>query len=148
MGGWLMLLVGLALKDRLAGVVGIASAPDFTDWGRSADEKARLDAGETIYDENPYGPEPTPMHAEFWQDGQVRRQLDAAIEIDAPVRLLHGQRDADVPWQISSRLAEALRSDKVQVTYIKDGDHRLSRPQDIALLLRTIGGLLDDLDTE
>lgn len=148
MGGWLMLLVGLALKDRLAGVVGIASAPDFTDWGRSADEKARLDAGETIYDENPYGPEPTPMHAEFWQDGQVQRQLDAAIAIDAPVRLLHGQRDADVPWQISSRLAEALRSDKVQVTYIKDGDHRLSRPQDIALLLRTIGGLLDDLDAE
>ncbi|MBX7514060.1 alpha/beta hydrolase [Qipengyuania sp. GH38] len=148
MGGWLMLLVGLALKDRLAGVVGIASAPDFTDWGRNAKEKAKLEAGETVYDENPYGPEPTPMHSAFWADGQALRQLTGTIEIDAPVRLVHGQRDADVPWEISSRLAAALRSDDVQVTYIKDGDHRLSRPQDIALLLRTIGGLLDDLEAE
>ena len=148
MGGWLMLLVGLALKDRLAGVVGIASAPDFTDWGRNAEEKAKLEAGETVFDENPYGPEPTPMHAAFWADGQALRQLTGTIEIDAPVRLLHGQRDADVPWEISARLAAALRSDDVQVTYIKDGDHRLSRPQDIALLLRTIGGLLDDLEAE
>ena len=88
------------------------------------------------------------MHAAFWADGQALRQLTGTIEIDAPVRLLHGQRDADVPWEISARLAEALRSDDVQVTYIKDGDHRLSRPQDIALLLRTIGGLLDDLESE
>ena len=148
MGGWLMLLVGLALGERLAGIVGIASAPDFTDWGRDAAEKARLQAGETVFDQNPYGPEPTPMHAAFWADGQAQRQLTGTIAIDVPVRLLHGQRDADVPWEISARLAEALRSDDVQVTYIKDGDHRLSRPQDIALLLRTIGGLLDDLEAE
>ncbi|MXO96803.1 alpha/beta fold hydrolase [Erythrobacter aquimaris] len=148
MGGWLMLLVGLALDERLAGIVGIASAPDFTDWGRDAAEKARLQAGETVFDENPYGPEPTPMHGAFWADGQAQRQLTGTIAIDVPVRLLHGQRDADVPWEISARLAEALRSDDVQVTYIKDGDHRLSRPQDIALLLRTIGGLLDDLEAE
>lgn len=148
MGGWLMLLVGRALGERLAGIVGIASAPDFTDWGRDAAEKARLQAGETVFDENPYGPEPTPMHGAFWADGQAQRQLTGTIAIDAPVRLLHGQRDADVPWDISAQLAEALRSDDVQVTYIKDGDHRLSRPQDIALLLRTIGGLLDDLEAE
>ena len=148
MGGWLMLLVGLALGERLAGIVGIASAPDFTDWGRDTAEKARLQAGETVFDENPYGPEPTPMHAAFWADGQAQQQLTGTIAIDVPVRLLHGQRDADVPWEISARLAEALRSDDVQVTYIKDGDHRLSRPQDIALLLRTIGGLLDDLEAE
>ena len=148
MGGWLMLLVGLALGERLAGIVGIASAPDFTDWGRDAAEKARLQAGETVFDQNPYGPEPTPMHGAFWADGQAQRQLTGTIAIDVPVRLLHGQRDADVPWEISSRLAAALRSDDVQVTYIKDGDHRLSRPQDIALLLRTIGGLLDDLEAE
>ncbi|MCA0903337.1 alpha/beta fold hydrolase [Qipengyuania aquimaris] len=148
MGGWLMLLVSLALEERLGGIVGIASAPDFTDWGRDAAEKARLQAGETVFDKNPYGPEPTPMHGAFWADGQAQRQLTGRIAIDAPVRLLHGQRDADVPWEISARLAEALRSDDVQVTYIKDGDHRLSRPQDIALLLRTIGGLLDDLEAE
>ncbi len=141
MGGWLMLLVGIALRERLAGIVGIASAPDFTDWGRSETEKAKLDAGETVFDENPYGPEPTPMHPGFYTDGQAQLLLGSSIAIDAPVRLIHGQRDADVPWDISMRLADRLRSGDVQVTLVKDGDHRLSREQDIALLLRTVDAL-------
>ena len=141
MGGWLMLAVGAALGPRLAGMVGIAAAPDFTDWGRSADEKARLRAGETLYDDNPYGPEPTPMHAGFFADGQAQLLLGGEIPIDAPVRLIHGQRDADVLWDISLQLAERLRSDDVQVALVKDGDHRLSREQDIALLLRTVATL-------
>ena len=142
MGGWLMLLVGLALKQRLVGVIGIAPAPDFSEWGFLPDQKAKLAAGETIYEDNPYGPEPTPTHAKFWQDAQEQRQLDSDIAITCPVRLIHGQRDADVPWQISLRLAEALRSDDVQVALVKDGDHRLSRPQDIALLLRTVRAIM------
>jgi pimeloyl-ACP methyl ester carboxylesterase len=141
MGGWLMLLVGLALGDRLAGLVGIAPAPDFTEWGTPEADKARLAAGETIWAENPYGPEPTPTHAAFWADGQVNRLLDKPIAITCPVRLLHGQQDTDVPWQISLRLADALESAQVQVTLIKDGDHRLSREADIALLLRTVAEL-------
>jgi dipeptidyl aminopeptidase/acylaminoacyl peptidase len=64
--------------------------------------------------------------------------LDGGIALDCPVRLLHGQADSDVPWDISLRLAAALRSAAVQVTLIKDGDHRLSRDADIALLLRTL----------
>ncbi|NNC53497.1 MAG: alpha/beta hydrolase [Erythrobacter sp.] len=143
MGGWLMLLVGQALGPRLAGIVGIAAAPDFTDWGYTDAQKAQMAGGETVYEENPYGPEPTPTHAGFFADGQAQRLLGGTIAIDAPVRLIHGQRDDDVPWQISQRLADALRSDEVQVTFVKDGDHRLSRPQDIDLLLRTIGALLD-----
>ncbi len=145
MGGWLMLLVGVALGERLAGLVGIASAPDFTEWGRSDEHKAKLREGETVYDPNPYGPEPTPMHPCFFADGQEQRLLDSEIAIDAPVRLLHGQRDADVPWQISMKLAEALRSDAVQLLLVKDGDHRLSREQDIALLLRTVESLSGDV---
>lgn len=141
MGGWLMLLVGEALGSRLVGIVGIASAPDFTEWGRSDADKVKLAAGETVYDENPYGPEPTPMHARFWQDGQALQRLTGTIAIDCPVHLLHGQRDADVPWEISLRLSEALRSDAVKVTLIKDGDHRLSRDSDIALLLRTVADM-------
>ena len=141
MGGWLMLLVGLALGERLAGLVGIASAPDFTQWGRSESDKARLSAGETVYDENPYGPEPTPMHPGFFADANAQLQLGGTIPIDAPCHLLHGQRDSDVPWDISMRLAGALRSDAVQVTLVKDGDHRLSREQDIDLLLQLIAGL-------
>lgn len=138
MGGWLMLLAGEALGGRLAGIVGIAAAPDFSDWGFDAAQKAELRAGRTVYEENPYGPEPTPTHGMFWQDAEALRVLDRTIAIDCPVRLLHGQRDAEVPWDVSLRTAEALRSDDVQVTLIKDGDHRLSREQDIALLLQTV----------
>ncbi|QKG70805.1 alpha/beta fold hydrolase [Erythrobacter mangrovi] len=145
MGGWLMLLAAQALGDRLAGLVGIAAAPDFTEWGRSAADKAKFAAGETVYDENPYGTDPTPMHPGFFADGQALLQLGGTIPIDVPVRLIHGQRDADVPWDISIQLAQALRSGTVQVTLVKDGDHRLSREQDIALLLRIVADLSESL---
>jgi pimeloyl-ACP methyl ester carboxylesterase len=141
MGGWLALLLGRALGPRLAGLVGIAAAPDFTDWGYTAEQKRRLGSGETLLEENPYGPEPTPTHPGFWADGQVRRVLGGEIAIDCPVRLLHGQDDGDVPPEISLRLARALRSQDVQVTLVKGGDHRLSRDGDIALLLRTVAAL-------
>ncbi|MBX7458623.1 alpha/beta fold hydrolase [Qipengyuania sp. 1NDH17] len=146
MGGWLMLLVGAALGDRLAGMVGIAAAPDFTEWGYSDEQKAQMAAGETVFEDNPYGPEPTPTHAGFFADGQAQRQMGGIVPIDAPARLLHGHRDEDVPWQLSLQIAGVLRSDAVQVTFVKDGDHRLSRPQDIALLLRTVDGLIHDLE--
>jgi len=141
MGGWLMLLVGLALGERLAGLVGIAAAPDFTDWGYDADQQALLASGQTVLEDNPYGPEPTPTHALFWADGQAQRLLGQPIALTCPVRLLHGQRDPDVPWELALTLAEQLHSDDIQVTLIKDGDHRLSRDADIALLLRTIAEL-------
>ena len=142
MGGWLMLLVGLALGERLAGLVGIAAAPDFTDWGYDAEQQAQLASGQTVLEDNPYGPEPTPTHALFWADGQAQRLLGQPIAITCPVRLLHGQRDPDVPWELALTLAEQLHSDDVQVTLIKDGDHRLSRDAAIALLLLTRESLL------
>jgi pimeloyl-ACP methyl ester carboxylesterase len=143
MGGWLMLLAARELGARVAGLVGIAAAPDFTDWGYDEVQKAQLAAGETLLLENPYGPEPTPVHPGFWADGQAQRQLGAAIPVDCPVRLLHGQEDGDVPPEISLRLASALRSEDVQVTLVKGGDHRLSREHEIALLLRTVASLSD-----
>ena len=138
MGGWLMLLVAQRLGERLAGLVGIAAAPDFTDWGYDEEQKAQLAAGRPVFEDNPYGPEPTPTHPGFWADGQALRQLEEEIPLDCPVRLLHGQDDADVPPEVSLRLSAALRSSDVQVTLVKGGDHRLSREQDIALLLRTV----------
>ncbi|MFN6935664.1 MAG: alpha/beta fold hydrolase [Tsuneonella sp.] len=138
MGGWLMLLVAEALGDRLAGLVGIAAAPDFTEWGFDEAQKARLAASEPVFEDNPYGPEPTPTHPGFWADGQAQRRLDAEIAIDCPVRLIHGMNDTDVPWEVSQRLVNALRSTDVHLTLVKDGDHRLSREADIALLLRTV----------
>ena len=141
MGGWLMLLVALQIPDRIAALVGIAAAPDFTAWGFSDEQQAELLAGETVFEENAYGPQPTPTFAGFWADGQSNLLLGTEIAIDCPVRLLHGQQDPDVPWEVTLRLAKALRSADVQVTLVKDGDHRLSRESDIALLLRTLAAL-------
>ena len=134
MGGWLMLLVAEHLKHRLAGLIGIAPAPDFTRWGYSDEQRAALTAGETIYVPNPYGPEPTPTHAKLFADAECHLRLDSMIDLTCPVRLLHGKADEDVPFDISLRLKAMLRSADVQVTLVEDGDHRLSRDSDIALL--------------
>ena len=141
MGGWLMLLTALSLGKRVKGLIGIAAAPDFTDWGYDSAQKALLAAGTTVLEDNAYGPQPTPTHPAFWADGQRLLVLGETIAIDCPVRLLHGQADGDVPWDISLRLAARLRSADVQVILIKDGDHRLSRPAEIDLMLRTVAAL-------
>lgn len=141
MGGWLMLLIAEALGARAQALVGIAPAPDFTEWGLSQSQRIELAAGRTIYEDNPYGPEPTPTYAGFFSDGERHKRLRSGVAFEGPVRLIHGQADPDVPWDISIQLATALRSADVQVHLIKDGDHRLSRPADIALLLRELAGL-------
>lgn len=142
LGGWLMLLVALALPpERLAGLVGIAPAPDFTDWGFGNAEKAIIQAEGQLAEETPYSDQPYVTTRGFWESGQANRLLDAPIAVTCPVHLLHGQRDDDVPWDISLKLAAALASDDVRVTLIKDGDHRLSRDSDIALLLATLAGM-------
>jgi pimeloyl-ACP methyl ester carboxylesterase len=140
MGGWLMLLVAEHLKHRLAGMIGIAPAPDFTRWGYSENQRAQLAAGATIYEPNPYGPEPTPTYARFFADAECHMRLERPIDTTCPVRLIHGKCDEDVPWQISLKLEQALRSDDIQVRLIGDGDHRLSRTSDIAILKAIVAG--------
>lgn len=146
MGGWLMLLVALALMQRdgptrIAGLVGIAAAPDFTDWGFKEAEKAVILAEGALLEETPYSDQPYITTRSFWQSGEANRLLGAEIPLTCPVRLLHGQEDGDVPPEISLRLAAALASADVQVTLVKGGDHRLSRDGDIALLIDTVARL-------
>ena len=148
MGGWLMLLTALALTardgpGRVAGLVGIAAAPDFTDWGFTPQEKAIILAEGELREETPYSDQPYVTTRAFWQSGEANRLLEAAIPLACPVRLLHGQEDGDVPPDISLRLAAALASDDVQVTLVKGGDHRLSRDSDIALLIDSVARLTD-----
>jgi len=142
MGGWLMLMV--AQRVPVAGMVGVAAAPDFTAWGYDEAQKAALAAGRAVFEPNPYGPEPTPTYAGFWADGQANLMLDGPIAYDGPVRLLHGMEDGDVPPAMAHRLVGALCSGDVQLTLVKGGDHRLSRERDIALLLATVAGLVDE----
>jgi pimeloyl-ACP methyl ester carboxylesterase len=141
MGGWLMLLVGLALGERLKGLVGIAPAPDFTRWGFTEAQKATIREEGVLYRANPYGPDPTPTWGSLYEDGVRHELLNGEIAIHCPVRLLHGQADTDVPWEVPLKLAKSLQSNDVRLTLIKDGDHRLSRDADVALLLDAVAEL-------
>ena len=141
MGGWLMLLVAEALGDQVTAMVGIAAAPDFTDWDFDAADRATIAANGRIERPSDYGYDPMVITQDFWQSGQSNLRLTGVIGIDCPARLIHGQNDPDVPWETSLKLAAALRSSDVQTILLKDGDHRLSRHQDIALLIDVVGKL-------
>ncbi len=143
MGGWIALRLGVALGARLAALVGIAAAPDFTDWGLAITDADREALANQGWFGRPSGYDPAGYRYSraFVEDAPAQRVLGGAIDITAPVRLLHGQRDDAVPWQLSLDIAARLRSDDVQVTLVKDGDHRLSRDADLALLLATLDQL-------
>jgi pimeloyl-ACP methyl ester carboxylesterase len=147
MGGWLGLLVALARPGRIAGLVGIAAAPDFTErlmWQSLAPAEQRaLQATGQRLEPSQYG-EPYVITYALIEDGRRHLLLDEPIPLACPVRLLHGQRDADVPWEHCLLLARQLAGEDVAVTLLKDGNHRLSRPSDIALLCRTVGALLGE----
>jgi pimeloyl-ACP methyl ester carboxylesterase len=144
MGGWLMLLAALARPERVLALVGVAAAPDFTEWGYSDPEKQALLRDGRLEQPSPYCPPMVTTRA-LLQSGEALRLLDTEIAVDCPVRLIHGQADGDVPWDIALRTAARLRSADVQVILIKDSDHRLSREQDIGLLIATLEQLLDTL---
>ncbi|HKX91977.1 MAG TPA: alpha/beta hydrolase [Sphingomicrobium sp.] len=141
MGGWIALHVALARAARIAAIVGIAAAPDFTEWGISESSKTRLAAGETLRGHGDYGARVTT--AAFWSSGQELRLLDNEMAIDCPVRLIHGEVDPDVPLDIAFRTMRALRSADVQIRVIKGGGHRLSEPHEIKAILRTVGEMLE-----
>lgn len=144
MGGWIMLLAALARPARVVGMVGIAPAPDFTDWGFSDAQKMALLSDGRIEEHSDYSDQPTVTTRTFWQSGEANRLMHGTISIDVPTRLVQGQRDPDVPWERTVRLGGLIAGDDVQTWLIKDGDHRLSRPQDIAMILRAI----DDVSGE
>ena len=144
MGAWVMVKTALARPERITGLIGIAPAPDFTEgiWADlSPPQRARLTDKGIVDVHSDYDTRPYPISRGLIEDGRANLVLAAPISITCPVRLLHGQKDTGVPWQTSLRLAEKIAGDDVQVVLIKDGDHRLSRPQD----LRRLCAVLDDL---
>lgn len=143
MGGWIALRLGLLLGPRLAGLVGIAAAPDFTRWGLDIDGADREALATKGWFTRPSGYEPAGYRYSrtFIDDAPANLVLGAEIPLTCPVRLLHGQQDDAVPWGIALEIADRLRSSDVHVLLIKHGDHRLSRPEDIARLVATIEDL-------
>lgn len=147
MGGWIALLTAIARPARMAGLIGIAAAPDFTQrlmWeSMTPAEQATLQRDGVLYVPSQYG-DPTPITKKLIEDGAKRHVLTGSIPIACPVRLLHGQADPDVPWELAMRIAEQVDTPDVRVILVKDGDHRLSRQSDLALLRTTLTGLLGE----
>jgi pimeloyl-ACP methyl ester carboxylesterase len=144
MGGWIALLMARHRPERVAGLVGIAAAPDFTDWGYTDEEKRALREQGRLEQANPYGPEPQVTALGFWQSGEALRLLGSPIPIDCPVRLVHGDADAEVPVEVALRTLQQLRSADVQLTLIKGGGHRLSEPHEIETILRAAVSLVGE----
>ena len=145
MGGWIALLTAVARPDRIAALVGIAAAPDFTQrlmWDAMAPpERAKLQRDGVLYVPSQYG-EPTPITRALIEDGASHLVLTGRVPLRCPVRLLHGQADPDVPWELALEIVRQVETPDARVTLIKDGDHRLSRPADLELLRETVAGLL------
>jgi pimeloyl-ACP methyl ester carboxylesterase len=144
MGGWIALHLALRRPERIRAIVGIAAAPDFTEWGFGDQQRHMLADKGRLGEPDPEGrATPHLITRAFWQSGQQLRLLDREIAIDCPVRLLHGAEDKDVPVDTALRLMAALRSSDVQLNLLKGGGHRLSEPHEIAAILRTVEALLE-----
>ena len=136
MGGWIGLHLALARPDRVVGLVGIAAAPDFTNWGFTAEQRAAIARAGKVE-------QPQVVTHAFLESGTPLCLLGEPIAIHCPVRLIHGEADADVPLPVAHLLLQQLESADAQLTIVKGGGHRLSEPHEIDLILRTVGSLAD-----
>lgn len=150
LGGWIALLTALRLRPRIAGLVGVAAAPDFTEdlmWNAFGPEQKRqlIEQGHVV-EKNCYDPDkPWIIPRLLIEDGRNHLLLRDAINLYCPVRLIQGQKDPDVPWRTALRIADSLASDDVEITLVKDGDHRLSRGQDLDRLVRVVARLAEQV---
>lgn len=146
MGGWMMLLAALARPQRVVGLLGVAPAPDFTERMLheefSPAQHAQLAQQGYIERPSDYADSPYYISRLFLDEARDHLLLNQSLPIEVPVRLIHGQADADVPWSTSLRLAECLQSTNVEISFIKGGDHRLSSSADLDRLCQSLRALL------
>ncbi len=146
MGGWIALLVARARPERIAGLLGIAAAPDFTrrmwreEFGEAERTAVERDGRVTVASE--YSEDGYVITRDLLEEAKQHMLLDGPIPVRCPVRLLHGMRDEAVPWETSLLIAEQLEADDVETILVRGGDHRLSEPTDLDRLTRTLEELL------
>ena len=154
MGGWIALRMAQELakagkSDRLAGMLLIAPAPDFTvelmEPELTDAQRRELDTKGYLEEPSEYSDEPNIYTRALFEDGRKNRVLTGVIDTHCPVHILQGKADPDVPYTHAQKLVEHLSADDVTLTLVRDGDHRLSRPQDLELLTRTAQGLVQQL---
>ena len=151
MGGWVSLIVARERPERIQALVGLAAAPDFTEdlmWQELTDAQR-----ETLMNEgqvavpNDYDPnEPYIISKLLIEDGKNHLLLREPLNVQVPVRLIQGMKDADVPWETALKIQETLVTDDVEIQFVKNGDHRLSTDVDLTRLTRTVGALLNDVE--
>jgi pimeloyl-ACP methyl ester carboxylesterase len=143
MGAWLALHLAMEIPDRIRALVGIAAAPDFTEWGFTPEQQSALLRDGRIERPSAYGGDSQVTSRAFWESGQSMLLLDQPIAVECPVRLIHGSADQDVPLRVALRLTEQLRSADIQLNIIKAGGHRLSEPHEIEAIVRTVAALVE-----
>jgi pimeloyl-ACP methyl ester carboxylesterase len=147
MGGWIATLAALRRKDRVAGIVYIAPAPDFTEiliWDEmTEDEREIVQRDGRLIEHSIYSDEPTIITRALIEDGRRHLILGGPIELRCPIRILQGMADPDVPWRHAAFFAEKLAAVDLEMTLIKSGDHRLSKPHEIAKIVSTIDAIAD-----
>ena len=150
MGGWMALLAALARPARVKGLVLLAPAPDFTEklmWDRfDAEMKRQVIETGSWTRPSPYAAGGYPITRALIEDGRSWLIMDRPIALGMPIAIVHGRRDEDVPWAFAQLLVERIESETITFTLVKDGDHRLSRPQDIRLIVQTALAMADQVD--
>ncbi len=142
MGGWIAMLAALARRERIAGLVLIAPAADFTEeliWNEmTGEERDTVLRDGRIVEPSPYGDPPSIITRALIEDGRKHLLLGGAIALHAPVRIIQGMADAEVPWRHALKVAECLQTDDLTMTLIKSGDHRLSKPHELEAIIAAI----------
>jgi pimeloyl-ACP methyl ester carboxylesterase len=147
MGGWIAMLLARLRPERIAGLLLLAPAADFTEvlmWQHMPEEVRRQVVEQGSWLHQPENDEPYPITRALIEDGRNNLVLNSTLEPAYPVRILHGMADTDVPWQHGLKLAETIKGD-VSFTLVQQATHRLSRPSDLKLIERTLDGLAEDI---
>ena len=142
MGGWIMLLAALARPKKIAKLIGLAAAPDFTEdliWSYlSNTQKELIETNGQILFNNEFCEDAYPISLNLIKDGRKNLLLSKEINIDIPIRLIHGMNDKDVPYQTSIKIAEQVISSEVEVQLLKQSGHRLSSPEELEVIYQAI----------